>query len=299
MKVLNSILNLLDKQNSKSVYLSIFRVYISFHVMKKILFSLPYFNLIYGENSFAVSKSVDFYGLLQLDFFREYNFTLAYILLILSIMMMFGIGKNITIIFLFLGLEILQRMNPYFLNGGDNLLKFVMLYLCLCNCYGYFCFKNRAIKAGSIDNYLTNIGCYSIIIHLCLIYFISALHKIHSDVWFNGIATYYTLSIERFSGTDLNQYLTQNGYFVLISTYFTLFWELTFSFFVFKKDFKLFYIIGGIILHMFIYIFMMIHDFQILFISIYGFFYSDNELLYFKSKIKTYFIKIKYEKNSY
>lgn len=298
MKALNSLITLFDRQNTKSIYLSIFRVYISFHIMKKVLLSLPYFNFIYGSNSFAISQSTDYYGLLNLDFFREHNYIFAYILLVLSIMMMFGIGKNLTTIFLFFGVEILQRMNPYFLNGGDNLLKFVLLYLSICNCYSYFCFKNKDVQANSIDNFLTNLGSYSIIVHLCLIYFVSAIHKIHSDVWFNGIATYYTLSIERFSGTDLNKYLTQNGYFVLISTYFTLFWELTFPFFVFRKNLKLLFLLGGIILHLSIYIFMMIHDFQILFISIYGLFYNDTELLILKSKIKSYFTKTNYEKNS-
>lgn len=290
MKLIRDLYVLLNRKNENSIYLSIFRVYISIHIIKKILFYLPNLNLIYGLNSFVVAKSTDLYGVIDLNFFREHHYLSVYIILILAIMFLFGIGKNITCFALYISVEILQRMNEYPLNGGDNLLKFILLYLIFCDCYNFFCFNNKK-KSTDFSNFLTNITCYSIVIHLCLIYFISAIHKIHSNVWFNGIATYYTLSLDRFSGTELNSYLVKNGLFVTFTTYATIIWELLFPFLVFNSYFKKTILISGVILHSSIYIFMMIHDFQILYISIYGLFLSDNDYLKFKN-----FIINKYEK---
>jgi hypothetical protein len=293
MQFINKVNYLLNKENTKTVYLSIFRIYIALHIIKKLLFYLPYLNLIYGKDSFVVSRSEDVYGFLNLDFFRDHNFLLVYSVLVLSILFLFGIGKHLTCIFLYILVEILQRMNYYPLNGGDNLLKFVLLYLCFCNCYSYFCIKNKD-EVSPLSNFMTNLGVFSIVFHLCIIYFVSAIHKIHSDVWFNGVASYYALSIERFSGTSINSVLTKNGMFVTITTYLTLAFELSFPFLVFNKNFKHIVLISGILLHISIYIFMMIHDFQILYISIYGLFYNNSDFFKLNNyiKSKTYYAKI-------
>jgi hypothetical protein len=290
-------INFFEKENSKKVYLSIFRIYIGLHIIKKLLFALPYLNLIYGNNSFVTNTITEFYGTLDLTVLREYNRIFIYIILITAIFFMFGIGRYITSVVLFILMDILQRLNPYPLNGGDNLLKFILLYFTFCNCYQYFCFNNKT-TIKPIEVFLTNISSFCMTLHLCLVYFISAIHKIHSDVWFNGIATYYTLMHERFSATKWNSTLAKNGVFVTISTYYTMFWELTFPFLVFITRFRNYYILGGIILHLGIYIFMMIHDFQILYIMIYGLFYTDADFIRLKiwCNEKTIFIKKKISK---
>lgn len=287
MKRLKIYLNQLEEKTDKTIYLSIFRVYIAIHIIKKMFFALPILNLIYGKENFIILSSTDVFECLNLIFFRDHIYVIVYCILILSVLLLFGIGKNLTVLFLYILIEIIQRLNPYHLNGGDNLLKFILLYLCFIDCYSYFCVKNSA-RNSLINNTITNLGIISIQFHLCLIYFVTGLHKTHADVWFNGIATYYTLSLERFQGTSLNAILAKNGWFVTITTYFTVFWELTFPFFIFNKKFRLFAITGGLIVHLFIYIFMMIHDFQILYIMVYGLFYRDCDF----KKIINYF-KIK------
>ena len=129
--------------------------------------------------------------------------------------------------------------------------------------------------------------------HLCLIYFISAIHKIHADVWFNGVATYYTFASERFGGTKYNKYLVQSGVFVTVTTYFTLLWELSFCFLVWVKKVRIYLLLGGALLHLGIYVFMMIHDFQILYIMVYGFFFTDDELKSYYNKFKAKFSRRK------
>ncbi|MCS3530806.1 hypothetical protein [Chryseobacterium sp. JUb7] len=122
-----------------------------------------------------------------------------------------------------------------------------------------------------------------------MIYLVSALFKFNAKVWFSGVATYYTLQIERFKGTELNNVLANNGIFVTFSTYITLLWELVFPFLVWHKTGKYVVFAIGIAIHLGIYIFMMIHDFEILFMMCYGFFITDEELkkagLYYRKGI--------------
>src|SRR5690606_3670923 len=107
--------------------------------------------------------------------------------------------------------------------------------------------------------------------HLHCVFFFSAVHKINSEAWFNGIAIYYTLSIERFKGTGINEQLAKNGVFVTITTFLTLLIEIAYPFLIWFKQTRYFVMIPTILMHLGIYIFMMIYDFQIVFIMIQGF----------------------------
>jgi len=55
-------------------------------------------------------------------------------------------------------------------------------------------------------------------------------------------------------------------------------WEVTFPVFVLLKRTRVYCISFGIVIHLGIYVFMMINAFEILFISTYGFFFTDAEL---------------------
>jgi hypothetical protein len=125
----------------------------------------------------------------------------------------------------------------------------------------------------------------------------------HSDVWYNGVASYYTLNLERFRGTSVNSYIANNGYIVTISTYGVLLLELVFPFLIWFKKPRFFLIVGGILMHLFILIFMMIFDFELIFISIYGLFISKPEWKYLKQiniikLISKAFLKIKLTPNN-
>ncbi|WP_162074128.1 hypothetical protein [Chryseobacterium fistulae] len=204
--------------------------------------------------------------------------------------------------------DVLQKLCPHILNGGDNLLKFILLYMVFANSFTYFCIHKSKEKKDSISNVLSNLSVLSICIHLCLIYFISALHKTNATVWFHGVATYYTFQLERFSGTSLNSILAKNSYFVVISTYFTLILELYYPVLVWFKKPKTIVILCMISLHAGIAVFMMLYDFQFIFILVQGFFYKNSFWLpkYNSLKNKIYsstlfsFVKskiVKYENN--
>ncbi len=295
---MKKIIDNLSRKNLFSFYSSFFRIFICFHLLKKIILTWEYKELIYSSNSFYIYDEAalfDFFNINQL-LIRD-NFLLFYfIYFILILFYFFGIGKYIMAILLYVFFEIFQNLCPVVLNGGDNLLKFIILYMIFIDSYTYFKINPIIIKKQNINlfrNFLSNIFGFAICIHLCLVYFISAIHKIHSDVWFNGVATYYTLSLDRFRGTSLNLNLAKNGVFVTISTYGTILIELFYPVLIWFKKTKIPIIFLAITLHISIYIFMMIYDFQLIFIFIQGFFIPNNVWIKFYDNLNVKINEIK------
>lgn len=289
-------------QSNHYIYLSVFRILISIHILKKYLQIFLNKDLI-TDNTFLLGAPKDpllqLLGIQQSTIFQNINIIISVILL-LSILFAFGIFRYATPLLLFLSIEIIQRAYPFILNGGDNLLKFILLYMIFTDCYRYFTLNNsKEQEKDSISYFLNQISVLSIKIHLSLIYFVSALFKINAKVWFSGVATYYTLQIERFKGTEMNSSLARNGIFVTLSTYITLLWELLFPFLVWHKRGKYIVFAFGIAIHLGIYIFMMIHDFEILFMMCYGFFITDEELRKIRHYTTAFLLKSKVFKRLY
>jgi hypothetical protein len=280
----------LHVNNSKSFYLAILRVVLSLWLLKELLFNWTSLEILYGKKSFIVFHTNALFELFNIntEFMHEhYKLLIALYAIVLSFNIV-GIGRNFTALLVYLFVELFQRMNHLTLNGGDNLAKFILLYLVFANTYEHFVLNPNKTKntfTQRSSNLLSNLAAYSIIIHLCLAYFIAGISKVHSDAWYNGIATYYILSLERFKGTTFNELLVRNGWFVLISSYFTIIFELYFPVLVWIKKFRVPLMVMGIALHMGIYIFMMIYGFQFIFLLTYGLFFSNKEILRFKENI--------------
>ncbi|WP_334124784.1 hypothetical protein [Empedobacter brevis] len=287
------IIDNLSIENRFSIYLPIFRVFISFHILKKMYLGWSSISLLYGDLMIAKSPILNTLPFLA---YSVGDFPLIILLTILvSLLFAFGIGRWFTALLLYMLMYFNNELSYLYSNGGDNLLSFICLYMIFTNSYNYFVLNKSKISKSKISNLASNLACYSIMIHLCLIYFVSFIHKIHSDMWYNGVANYYILNLERYS-SPFNHIFSKNMTFIVFSTYFTLAFELFFPILVWNKKLRNILLISGIFLHLGIYFFMMIYDFEILFIMIYGFFITNSEWskIFIYIKEKTTRINIKY-----
>ncbi len=266
----------LQIENRFGFFAAVCRIFICFHILKKLFLQWDFFDILYRGNSFFIADNSEF-NMFGIDggLIRQHFTLYLFVYLTLIILYFFGIGRSMAAVGVFFCLEIQQRLCHTVLNGGDNLFKFVVLYMIFINSYEYFVLKKTARIRTGISNLVSNLGAYSICIHLCLVYFFSAIHKIHADVWFNGVANYYILSSERFQGTPYNPYLARNGLFVTLTTYYTILVELFYPVCIWLKNTRSIMIIAALLLHVGIYIFMMIYDFQLVFMLIQGFFIPD------------------------
>lgn len=282
--------NLYNKSN-RTYALAILRVVISIFLIRKVFFNIANGEVLYSKSSFVAHESIFFLGIIEVgEWIRNFHTELTLIFSVLCVLMLFGIGKRITVFLVFLFFELFQRMNGLVLNGGDNLMKFILLYMSFADSFDFFSIQKthyKSVISSKTNNLITNLAAFSIILHLCLAYFVSGIFKLHSDVWFNGVASYYTLSLERFQGTPFNNQLAQSGYFVTLTTYGTLFLELYFPVLIWIKKIRYPLLIAGILLHLSIFSLMMIYDFQFVFIMVYCLFLSNKEWETLLAKVKT------------
>lgn len=184
-----------SKENFFTCFLSIFRIYIGFHILKSVFISFEFVTLFQKDisvikHSFPQCFSLLIETLVIIKFFNIPIF--IYLLIFFSLNLFFGYLKNINFIFLFLLFKIYIVYNLEISNGGDNFMYLILLFMCFTNSWQYLSFVTYRESANK--NFLSNLAVYSILIQLCVIYIVSGLHKVHSDAWFNGSATYYILN---------------------------------------------------------------------------------------------------------
>lgn len=297
MGKITRLINTLSEKNLFSNYLPIFRLYIVYHIIKKVYLSWGSISILTGgflesQNALFNNSSFLMYKIGGLPLF-------FIILIVATIFYGFGIGKRVTVLILAISLYAFnnQIIAP-FGNGGDNYLTFIIIYLIFTDSFDFFSFskinyKNQSLS--NLSNFVSNLAVYSIMIHICLIYFVSFIHKIHSDVWYNGVATYYILNLERYT-SPFNHLFSKNAFFIGFSTYFTLAFELLFPLFIWDKRYRNILLISGILMHLGIYFSMMIYDFSILFMMVYGFFLSNKEWNHFYKKVNIAYNKLRKDK---
>lgn len=286
MGKLGSLTNYLTQKNHFEYYLSLFRVFLVILIFNKVFHLWSNKSILLSNSGFYVHSNTvyDFVGL-STTFVLDNSIYLLIALIVTLILLLFGIGKNITALILFLEIYFINSFISPILNGGDNLLIFVLMYFVFTNSYEHFTLNNNSEKkGGSISNFYSNLAVYCILFHLCYVYFITGIHKLHSDVWFNGTATYYILNLERFQ-SPISHHIKDNGIVSTISTYATVLFEIYFIVLVWVKSLRNIMLILGILLHMGIFIFMMIFDFEIFFISLYGFFLTNDEWRFYIRKL--------------
>lgn len=283
MKKLDTFVTSLTLENNYSFYLSFFRVFSCLLLLKQVVFSWGFLPLLYTDAGYLtpMHRSIsEFFISFDSYLVREHIYIFFGVYIMFLILMLFGVGKNVTAIIVFLLYDIVQKLCPQILNGGDNFLRFILLYLAFADSFKYFSISGyEGARFYKLRCLASNLAGISICMHLCLIYFISAIHKIHADVWFNGVATYYTFNIERFNGTAFNTSLANSAIFVVLTTYGTWLLELLYPILIWNKMLKKYLVPSAILLHLGIGIFMMLYDFQLIFIFVQGFFFTNQQWL--------------------
>lgn len=292
MEKINTLIAHLSQKNHFSVYLSLFRIFLGFHIIKKVYYLWGSQSILLSADSILFTPTSSFIQYFGIDPILILNNSSIFLLALVftSLLVMFGIGRRISLIVLYILIRILQDLVYPVLNGGDNLMSFVMLYLIFTDCFQHFTLKANLKESSKTRKMISNLAVYSICIHLGYVYFISAIHKIHSDVWFNGTALYYIMHIERFE-SPLSKYIFNNGFITTCATYFTVLFEMLFIFLIWNKALRPLFLVSGIMLHMGIYFFMMIYDFEIFFMSLYGFFIGNYVWIRLINRIRRFLSK--------
>lgn len=274
----------LTAKNYKSFYLSFLRVAVSLWLLKEVMISWPYLDMLFGPDSFVVVKeSVIRFFPGGYAFVQSHYTGIMLVYVFFLLLNLFGIGRQFTMLMIFLLAYLVQNMNPFNMTAGSSMARFVVFYLVFADCYQYFVLFRSRINWSPDEkkfiNLLSNLAALSIMIQLCVAYFSAGIHKLANPLWQAGQATYYALSVERFRGTPWNLWLAKHYWLDYLTNYGALFFELAFPVGIWIKKLRKPFLVCGVIFHAFIYVFMMIYGFQVVFLLIYGMFLPNDKLL--------------------
>ena len=284
----------MDISNHK-VGLSLIRLTFGFIVLKNIIFYFPTSSYYFGR--FGIAPWDDFVSAcnyVHLPFvpylcINEYCLYFSvFVYLLTSFCFCLGIGGTTNGVVFYFFYFVFKIRNGLILDGSDNVIAVILPFLIFSDCYRFFNVENKfealefKVRNLVIFKALNNAMTLGIMLQVVFIYFFTAVAKSAGAMWQNGTAIYYTMRVEEFMATQWNIPLTQNIFFVVLGTYFTLLIEIAFPFLIWFKSTK--FLIMGItaLLHVGIFVFMRIDNFSWVMISTYPIFVSDSEF----SKLK-------------
>ena len=287
-------LNCLKSENYKPFYLAFLRVAISIWLLKELYINWPSMNLLYGQTIFVESekKIINLLSLGNSINLREHYLWFIFPYIGIIILNILGIGRTFTAVLLFVMVYLLHNINTTIINGGDIFARLILFYLIFADSYRYFTIFKQGFHSEEkkkLLNLFSNLAAFSIMLQLCLGYFVLGLTKLIDPLWRSGEAFYYILMNERYMGTPYNQWIAQHKWIDYSVNYGTIFFELLFPLLIWFKKLRMPFLVAGLLFHLGIYVFLMIYGFQIVFLLTYGLFLPNDQLVKFAHKINSFF----------
>ena len=229
-------------------------------------------------------RSFSLYQFSDSSLFFELVFHLG---ILATILFTIGYRTRLASIANWLFLWSLHERNPWILDGGDNIIRIALLFLLFANLGAYFsCDSARywqRIKEHPdslprrFSAILHNFAVLAVITQVCIMYFITGLHKAMGEMWQEGVAAYYVLRVQDYYWPGVSDLIIQNYWLTVFITYMTVVFELAFPFLLFNTITRRLALLSGLAFHSGIAIFMALPVFQLFVISLYAVFISDRE----------------------
>jgi predicted DCC family thiol-disulfide oxidoreductase YuxK len=179
----------------------------------------------------------------------------------------------------------LGERNPFIGDGGDNIMRIVLLFLILVNTGAYFSLKSprpadatlSPTTSHQVAAVIHNFGVLLILAQLSMLYMSTGLYKAMGELWQNGTALYYILRVEEFSWPGVADFVFRSPYFVVLGTYGTVLFEILFFPLLFNRWTRYALIVVGGVFHLGITLFMGLVTFGWSMFSIYPLLLTDRE----------------------
>lgn len=152
------------------------------------------------------------------------------------------------------------------MTGGDSLFQH-LLFFCV------FLSTGESKKDGAINDLdiaVHNTGVIALHLQVCIVYFLNAIAKLNDADWLKGTAVSDALAIHEFS---LPAFYAAKGIFYVAMNYLVILYQLLFPVLVYVKKIKKWYLLFGIVQHLFIAFVLGLPSFGFIMILAYTIFY--------------------------
>ncbi len=187
----------------------------------------------------------------------------------------------------------LQERNLFIGDGGDNIMRIVLIFLVLADAGRYFsldALRHRPRAADSLGTLVRaaahTTGVLLTVIQLAVLYASTGLYKVMGELWQNGTALYYILRVDEFTWPGVAELVYRNPYVVVSGTYGTLLFEIAFLPALFNRWTKYLAMAAGVMFHTGIALFMGLVTFSWSMLSLYPLLLSDEEYLGVAARVR-------------
>ena len=125
--------------------------------------------------------------------------------MLIALCVLVGVGGRAVLVAHWAFTWSLLQTNPMLLDGGDNVTFVVLPMLCLTSCFRHLSLARwvrgpRAARPSAWGAVLVhNLGVLAIALQICIVYVVSGTYKLQGDMWTEGTALYYVLSVPEFA----------------------------------------------------------------------------------------------------
>jgi predicted DCC family thiol-disulfide oxidoreductase YuxK len=177
----------------------------------------------------------------------------------------------------------LQERNQFITDGGDNIMRIILLFLVLVNTGAHFSASShrrpRPLPEGlrQVRAIAHNVGILLILGQLSMLYMSTGLYKAMGELWQNGTALYYILRVDEFSWPGAAEMIYRNPYLVVAGTYGTVLFEVMFFPALFSRWTRYAAIAAGVAFHVAIGLVMGLVTFAWSMLSLYPLLLTDGQ----------------------
>src|SRR5690606_9454068 len=252
---------------NRSIYPAIFRVAIGWVLLMDLLVSLPAGSFLFNPEFNASLPTAELFKIIYSNW---KIFSGIYILFLVFFIL--GIGKHIVTFGVFLFHWIWLDITVPLFTWGDAILKYSLMYFVVVNSFKYL-----SVSKSSQSSFLSQLGIWSIILHLFLVYLNNAYFKILDSDWQQGRALFYSFSQYPSFSTSLLKPIISHEILSKYLGYFIILQQLTFVPLVIWKKTRFWAILLSILLHFIMMINFGLWKFELIVILLYGFLLNDLE----------------------
>jgi hypothetical protein len=167
--------------------------------------------------------------------------------MLVSLIYALGIVPRLTGILFFITTAALYDRNTVSLDGGNNVLILLALYLCFADTGKHFTLFTVRIQALRPlypvilrpINVVHNGAMATIALQVAMVYFFSGTAKIMGHRWQDGTAIYYIMRVNEFSLPGFSHLIYENALLITFLTYSTIVFQVAFPFIMWYSRLKL------------------------------------------------------------
>ncbi len=270
---------------TRDIGLTIFRLLLSFLVIRGMFLYFNYSDLLFGKDGIApyqqYEQQLESLGLsfmkIPFELFPPHYY--LWCVVALTFLFALGIGKWFTGALLYVAILNLHLRNPLILDGSDNIILVTLPFVIIADAHRHYSYNwpRFSCEQTGAFHYIRQLAAWGFMLQICIVYFVTGIVKLNTDVWFNGTANYYILQLHEFEATKWNIVLARNALFAKATTWATLVFEILFPFAVLYRPAKYAWLLFGLLFHLGIWFFMRIDVFPWIMIATYFVFITDAE----------------------